>query len=198
MRAVPEASVPFEDFVRARSAALFRTALLLTGQNRSEAEDLLQGALERAYRRWGRICRSGDPERYVRRILANASTDRWRRLGRRGEHALPDDGSGPVTGDHAGEVADRDFLLRALAGLPPRQRAVLVLRYFCDLPEAEIADALGCSTGTVKSQASRALAKLREMTEPVSEVAEPVREVAEPVSEVSEPVRAVAETECQR
>jgi RNA polymerase sigma-70 factor (sigma-E family) len=178
MRAVPEASVPFEDFVRARSAALFRTALLLTGQNRSEAEDLLQGA-ERAYRRWGRICRSGDPERYVRRILANASTDRWRRLGRRGERSLPDDGSGPVTGDHAGDVADRDFLLRALAGLPPRQRAVLVLRYFCDLPEAEIAEALGCSPGTVKSQASRALAKLREMTEPAREVAETVREVAE-------------------
>jgi RNA polymerase sigma-70 factor (sigma-E family) len=185
MRAVAEASVPFEDFVRARSAALFRTALLLTGQNRSEAEDLLQGALERAYRRWGRICRSGDPERYVRAILANASTDRWRRLGRRGEHSLPDDGSGgPVTGDHAGEVADRDFLLRALAGLPPRQRAVLVLRYFCDLPEAEIAAALGCSTGTVKSQASRALAKLREMSEAGREGARPER--------------AVAETECQR
>jgi RNA polymerase sigma-70 factor (sigma-E family) len=161
MRAGPEAIVPFEDFVRARSAALFRTAMLLTGQNRPEAEDLLQGALERAYRRWGRICRSGDPERYVRRSLANASTDRWRRLGRRGERQLAADASGPVTGDHAGEVADRDFLLRALAELPPRQRAVLVLRYYCDLPEAEIADALGCTPGTVKSQASRGLARLR-------------------------------------
>lgn len=69
-------SVPFEDFVRARSAALFRTALLLTGQHRAEAEDLLQGALERAYRHWGRVCRAGDPERYVRRILANAAIDR--------------------------------------------------------------------------------------------------------------------------
>jgi DNA-directed RNA polymerase specialized sigma24 family protein len=77
----------FEAFVRARSAALFRTAMLLTGQNRSEAEDLLQSALERACRRWGRICRSGDPERYVRRSLANASTSRWRRLGRRAERA---------------------------------------------------------------------------------------------------------------
>jgi RNA polymerase sigma-70 factor (sigma-E family) len=161
MRAGPEAIVPFEDFVRARSATLFRTAMLLTGQNRSEAEDLLQGALERAYRRWGRICRSGDPERYVRRSLANASTDRWRRLGRRGERSLPANASGPVTGDHAAEVADRDFLLRALAGLPPRQRAVLVLRYYCDLPETEIADALGCTAGTVKSQASRGLARLR-------------------------------------
>jgi DNA-directed RNA polymerase specialized sigma24 family protein len=74
MRTGPGASVSFEDFVRARSAALFRTALLLTGQDRAEAEDLLQGALERAYRHWGRVCRSGEPERYVRRILANAST----------------------------------------------------------------------------------------------------------------------------
>jgi RNA polymerase sigma-70 factor (sigma-E family) len=171
MRAGRETSVPFEEFVRARSAALFRTAMLLTGQNRTEAEDLLQGALERAYRRWGRICRAGDPERYVRRILANASTDRWRRLGRRGERSLTADASGPVAGDHAAGVADRDFLMRALAGLPPRQRAVLVLRYFCDLPEAEIADALGCSVGTVKSQASRGLARLREISEPEPAVA---------------------------
>jgi len=168
MRVGPGTSVPFEDFVRARSAALFRTALLLTGQHRAEAEDLLPGALERAYRHWGRICRSGDPERYVRRILANASTDRWRRLGRRPEHSLPADPGGTAAGDHASEVADRDFLLRALAGLPPRQRAVLVLRYFCDLPEADIADALGCSVGTVKSQASRGLTRLREISEPAS------------------------------
>ena len=79
MRAGRETSVPFEEFIRARSAALFRTAMLLTEQNRTEAEDLLQGALERAYRRWGRICRDGDPERYGRRILAHASADRWRR-----------------------------------------------------------------------------------------------------------------------
>jgi len=166
-----EASVPFEEFVRARSAALFRTALLLTGQHRAEAEDLLQGALERAYRHWGRICRSGDPERYVRRILANASTDRWRRLRRRPEHSLPAEPGGELAGDHASDIADRDFLLRALAGLPPRQRAVLVLRYFCDLPEAEIADALGCSVGTVKSQASRGMARLREISEPPSAAA---------------------------
>jgi len=151
--------------VRYRSAALFRTALLLTGQDRAEAEDLLQGALERAYRRWGRICRAGDPERYVRRILANASTDRWRRLRRRPERELPPDAAGLVESDHAADVVERDFLLRALAGLPPRQRAVLVLRYFCDLPEAEIADALGCSAGTVKSQASRGLARLRAISE---------------------------------
>jgi RNA polymerase sigma-70 factor (sigma-E family) len=175
----PETSVPFEDFVRARSAALFRTALLLTGQDRAEAEDLLQGALERAYRRWGRICRAGDPERYVRRILANASTDRWRRMRRRPERELPPDAAanpapGLVEGDHAADVVERDYLLRALAGLPPRQRAVLVLRYFCDLPEAEIADALGCSAGTVKSQASRALARLRAVSDPRAQTAQEV------------------------
>jgi RNA polymerase sigma-70 factor (sigma-E family) len=175
----PETTVPFEDFVRARSAALFRTALLLTGQDRAEAEDLLQGALERAYRRWGRICRAGDPERYVRRILANASTDRWRRLRRRPERELPADAAGLAEGDHAADVVERDFLLRALAGLPPRQRAVLVLRYFCDLPEAEIADALGCSAGTVKSQASRALARLRASSEPSRPDAAKAAEAAE-------------------
>jgi RNA polymerase sigma-70 factor (sigma-E family) len=170
MRNGPDAGVPFEDFVRARSAALFRAALLLTGQDRAEAEDLLQGALERAYRHWARICRQGDPERYVRRILANASTDRWRKLGRRPEYVLPGDGVTAAADDHAGDVADRDFLLRALAGLAPRQRAVLVLRYYCDLPEAEVADALGCSVGTVKSQASRALTRLREISGPVPAV----------------------------
>jgi RNA polymerase sigma-70 factor (sigma-E family) len=173
MRAMPDVSVPFEDFVRARSAALFRFALLLTArQDRSEAEDLLQEALERAYRHWPRICRSGDPERYVRRVIANASTDRWRRLRRRPERPLPDDDPGLSASDHASDIADRDFLLRALGGLAPRQRAVLVLRYFCDLSEAETADALGCGVGTVKSQASRGLARLREISEAAPAAAE--------------------------
>jgi RNA polymerase sigma-70 factor (sigma-E family) len=163
----PEAPIAFDDFVRARSAALLRTALLLAGgRGRPEAEDLLQTALERAYRHWGRICRSGDPERYVRRVLANASVDWWRRLRRRPEQALSGEEPGPPAVDHADTIAQRDFLLRALAGLPPRQRAVLVLRYFCDMSEAEIADALGCTTGTVKSQASRGLARLRELSQP--------------------------------
>ncbi len=160
-----DARVSFEDFVHARSASLMRTALLLTGQNRAEAEDLLQLALERAYRHWPRVCESGEPERYIRKILANASADRWRRLARRPEQALPAGDGGPCVPDHTAEVADRDFLLRALAELPPRQRAVLVLRYFDDLPEAEVAEMLGCSLGTVKSHAARALARLREAAE---------------------------------
>ena len=155
-----ESEVAFEDFVRARSGSLLRTALLLTGQRRAEAEDLLQIALERAYRHWPRICGSEGPERYVRRILASASADRWRRLARRPEQAIPI-GGGPVVPDRTAEVADRDYLLRALAALPLRQRAVLVLRYFDDLSEAETAAMLGCSLGTVKSQAARGLARLR-------------------------------------
>src|SRR5215470_1930801 len=155
------AEVSFEEFVYARSGSLLRTALLLTGQDQAEAEDLLQLALERAYRHWARVCRSGEPERYVRGILANASADRWRRLARRAERPLPAGAAGPALPDHAAAVADRDYLLRALAALPPRQRAVLVLRYFDDLSEAETADMLGCSLGTVKSQAARGLARLR-------------------------------------
>ena len=151
----------FEDFVHARSGSLLRTALLLTGQNRAEAEDLLQLALERTYRHWPRICGSDDPERYVRRILANASADRWRRLTRRPEQSLPVGDAGPGVPDHTAAVADRDYLLRALAVLPPRQRAVLVLRYFDDLSEAQTAEMLGCSLGTVKSHTARALARLR-------------------------------------
>jgi RNA polymerase sigma-70 factor (sigma-E family) len=159
IRAAP---VSFEDFVRARGGSLFRTALLLTGQDRAEAEDLLQLALERAYRHWWRICRLDEPERYMRKILANASADRWRQLARRPEQPLNADTSGPIAPDHAARVADRDYLLSALAALPSRQRAVLVLRYFEDLSEAETAQVLGCSIGTVKSHSAKALARLRE------------------------------------
>lgn len=155
----------FEEFVQGSSPRLFRTALLLTGHDRAAAEDLLQVALERAYRHWTRICRSDEPERYVRRILANASHDRWRRAARRRERSMHAGDAAAVTDDHAAAVADRDLLMRALAGLPKRQRTVLVLRYYGDLSEVEIADILGCSVGTVKSQASRGLARLRAMVE---------------------------------
>lgn len=159
----------FEEFVRGSSPRLFRTALLLTGHDRAAAEDLLQIALERAYRHWARICRSEEPERYVRRILANASHDRWRRAARRRERSMHAGDPAAVTDDHAGAVADRDLLMRALAGLPKRQRTVLVLRYYSDLSELEIAGVLGCSVGTVKSQASRGLARLRAAVEPGTE-----------------------------
>jgi RNA polymerase sigma-70 factor (sigma-E family) len=154
----------FEDFVAGSSARLFTMARLLSGGNRAEAEDLLQGAYERAYRRWGRISRRADPERYVRQILVNASVDRWRWLRRHPEIPLLVSHADPGAADTAAAVADRDLLLRGLAALPPRQRAVLVLRYFEDLSEAQTAMMLGCSVGTVKSQAARGLARLRDGT----------------------------------
>ena len=159
---IRKAEVSFEEFVRARSSSLLRTALLLTGQHRAEAEDLLQLALERAYRHWPRVAATGEPERYVRGILANASADRWRRMARRPEQSVPAEFTGPSVPDHTARLADRDYLLRALAALPPRQRAVLVLRYFDDLSEGETARVLGCSLGTVKSHAARGLARLRD------------------------------------
>jgi RNA polymerase sigma-70 factor (sigma-E family) len=158
------ADASFEDFVAGSSARLFTMARLLTGGHRTEAEDLLQGAFERAYRHWGRISRRSEPERYVRQILVNASVDRWRRLRRHPEIPLAA-GAGPATADASAAVADRDLLLRGLAALPARQRAVLVLRYFEDLSEAQTAAILGCSVGTVKSQAARGLARLRAGTD---------------------------------
>jgi RNA polymerase sigma-70 factor (sigma-E family) len=144
----------FDDFVRGRSTALLRTAYLLTG-DRGHAEDLLQGVLERVARRWSTI--SDSPEAYVRRALANAATNRWRR------RHLPDlelYDTHPVP-DATQQVVVRDQLIRGLMVLPRRQRAVLVLRYFEDMTEAETADVLGCSVGTVKSHASRGLDRLR-------------------------------------
>lgn len=158
-----DAADSFEEFVRGRSAYLLKLALLLTGENQAEAEDLLQIALERAYRRRAQLFRDRSPEPYVRRLLVNASIDRRRMLRRRGERPLAAADSGLAVDDRTGEVANRDLLLRSLAVLPPRQRAVLVLRYWEDLSEAEIAGMLGCSAGTVKSQASRGLARLREL-----------------------------------
>jgi len=141
-------------------------AMLLTGHNRADAEDLLQTVLERAFRRWRRICRTGDPGPYIRQMLVNASIDRWRLLRHRPEQPLGSDEVPPVAAglfgpDQSAAIADQDLLWRALAQLPPGQRAVLVLRYYEDLTEAQTAALLGCSVGSVKSQASRALAKLR-------------------------------------
>ena len=154
----------FEEFVAGSSAHLFTLARLLTGGHRAEAEDLLQSAYERTFRHWKRVSQREDPERYVRQILVNASVDRWRRLKRRPEEPMRFPGGDPPVADRAAEIADRDLLLRGLAALAARQRAVLVLRYFEDLSEAQIAEALGCSVGTVKSQAARGLARLRQLT----------------------------------
>ena len=140
-------------------------AMLLTGHSRADAEDLLQTVLERAYRRWRRICRTGDPGPYVRRMLVNAAVDRWRLLRRRPELPFAPDSSPCVATavgpDMTAVLADQDLLWRALALLPTGQRAVLVLRYYEDLTEAQTAAVLGCTVGSVKTQTSRALSKLR-------------------------------------
>jgi RNA polymerase sigma-70 factor (sigma-E family) len=154
----------FEEFVRARSAHLFRLALVLTGWNHAAAQDVLQIALERAYRRRWHLFRDTSPEPYVRRVLVNAAID-WRRGLRRRRELPLDAASWVAVGDRADQVAERDALLRALAALPARQRAVLVLRYWEDLPDAEIAASLDCAEGTVRSLASRGLSRMRQITE---------------------------------
>ncbi len=147
----------FESFVAARSRHLLHAAHLLTG-DRHRAEDLLQTALTRAYLRWDRID-SDDPEGYVRRTMVNAHTDWWRKKPWR-EQAT-DEVPEVAVPDATTSYDARDAVLAALATLSGRQRAVVVLRYYEGLSEAEIAAALGCSAGTVKSAASRAMAKLR-------------------------------------
>jgi RNA polymerase sigma-70 factor (sigma-E family) len=133
-----------------------RTAYLLT-HDWAMAEDLLQTSLVKAWGVWRRI--DADPEPYVRRILINTYATWWRRrwTGERPTDALPES----TVDDQNASYDDRDEVWRALGRLPRRQRAVLVLRYFEDLTEAETADILGISVGTVKSQASKALARLR-------------------------------------
>jgi RNA polymerase sigma-70 factor (sigma-E family) len=145
----------FDRFVVARSQALLRTAYLLV-RDEALAEDLLQTALTKAWFAWGRI--EGEPERYVRRILVNTSASWWRRRwhGERPTADLPE----RRTPDSRDASGDRD-LWDAVGRLPARQRAVVVLRYLEDRTEAETADLMGCSVGTVKSQCSKALAKLR-------------------------------------
>ena len=148
----------FEEFVAGRGQALQRFGYALTG-DWALAEDLLQTAFARAYPRWSRIQRD-DPEAYVRKIMLNTWSSWWRRRWR-GEvpsGQLPD-AAGP---DHYSSVDSRQALRAALAKLPPRQRAVVVLRYHQDLSEAQVAALLGVTAGTVKSQAAKALATLRE------------------------------------
>ncbi|MCO1579977.1 SigE family RNA polymerase sigma factor [Crossiella sp. SN42] len=155
----------FDAFVETRSTALLRTAYLLCAGDRGAAEDLLQDVLERTYGKWRRI--NTAPEAYVRAALANAAANRWRHRSRRVREAPLEDGVPPSLPGHEQQVADRDALLRALAELPHKMRTVVVLRYFDDLTEAQAAQALGCGVGTIKSQTSRGLARLRDLLDPV-------------------------------
>lgn len=151
----------FELFVEQRSTALVRTAYLLTG-DRGHAEDLVQTALLRTARHWARA--RDAPDAYVRRVLVNLSRDRIRSLFRRPrESPLPDEVDAWAVDAGYDRVTERRVVVRALAQLAPRQRQVVVLRFFEDLSVEHTAELLGFSTGTVKSYTSRALARLREL-----------------------------------
>jgi len=155
-----EADDRFRDYAVARLPALQRTALLLTSR-REDAQDILQTALTRLFVAWPRVERTDNPDAYVRRALVNASIDLRRSAWRRRERiadALPEVAVGA---DAFTQIDDQLCLLRALQELTVRQRTVLVLRFYEDLSEAVTAELLNVSVGTVKSQTSRALAKLR-------------------------------------
>lgn len=148
----------FHDFVTSRYVALVRYGLLLTGDH-GHGEDLVQAALVKTYRAWARLHPDGDPESYTRRVMAHSAWRARRRLWWREVPVapLPD-----TTGTDPYEARDTAHLvLGALRRLPAQQRVVLVLRYWGGLSEQQIAAQLGCSPGTVKSRASRALAALR-------------------------------------
>jgi len=150
----------FREFVENRSSALLRTAVLLCGGDRHAGEDLLQNALVKAAGKWQRI---DEPEAYVRRILYRQQVSRWRLKWRRRELSVaePPDGGARTAGDSAAAAELRVVMREALGRLTARQRTVLVLRYFEDLPEADVARLLGCSVGTVRSTTHRSLARLR-------------------------------------
>jgi RNA polymerase sigma-70 factor (sigma-E family) len=151
----------FHQFVSLRTGTLLRLAYLLTGDAHT-AEDLVQESLLRCHRRWEKVTRAASPEAYVRRIVVNQHLS-WRRRRSASELVL-EPGSLPQasTSDIQEAYAARDLLWRSLDGLPARQRTVLVLRYYEDLSDADIAALLGCRVGTVRSLAARAFARLRE------------------------------------
>jgi RNA polymerase sigma-70 factor (sigma-E family) len=149
----------FAEFVVARERALQRTAWLLTG-DWALAEDLVQTALARSWPRWERIRRRDNPEIYVRRVLVNTWLT-WSRRKWRGEQVSESIPDGPGLADHAAEIAMRLVVQEALSSLTARQRAVLVMRVFDDMSEADVARALNVAAGTVKATAAQALARLR-------------------------------------
>ena len=161
----------FREFMHARWPVMVRLAFGLSG-DQGHAEDVAQAAFARAYASWPRVRRSGDPNAYVRQIVVNENRNRFRkrRVAERLTDSPPESGFVHVAGiDATREYDERSALITALQRLGQRQRAVIVLRYWMDLTEHETAVVLNCSVGTVKSQASRALATLRQDTELVDE-----------------------------
>lgn len=157
----------FDQFARDHVDGLLRTAFLISWDER-EAEDLVQECLFKVARAWPRIRSMDQPGAYTRRILVNLAIDGSPRRARRRSELEAPAGVEESGADPFGALAERADLLDALATLPRQQRAVLVLRYFNDLSEAQAAAALGCSQGTIKSSASRGLARLRAALSPTS------------------------------
>ncbi|MFC6083939.1 SigE family RNA polymerase sigma factor [Sphaerisporangium aureirubrum] len=161
----------FREFVASRSPALMRLGYLLTGGDQHAAEDLLQTVLIRTAARWTRI---DDPEPYVRRAMYRQQVSWWRLAARRRETVVPEAPDIPARDDM--NAAELKLVLRhALARLTARQRAALVLRFFADLPEGEVAQVMGCSVGTVRSTVHRSLARLRVLAPELAELDAPRR-----------------------
>ncbi|MGW2486733.1 SigE family RNA polymerase sigma factor [Streptomyces sp. NPDC001606] len=159
----------YDAFVAARWSVLFHLARLLTGGDRHRAEDLLQESLVKLWFVWPKVAEEA-PEAYVRTVLARAAARSARRRwwGERPVAELPEEA---VAGDLSAVVAERSRLEAALAQLTPRQRAAVVLRYYQDLPDRQVAEALGCPVGTARSHAARGVARLRLL---LADVIEPV------------------------
>ncbi|MEP7331158.1 MAG: SigE family RNA polymerase sigma factor [Terracoccus sp.] len=151
----------FVAFLDAHRVTLFRTAYLLTGDP-GRAEELMQDTMVRLYPQWERVTQAEAPLAYVRRSLVNSFTSSRRRRANRAVSLIAA-GDPPAGGDAFAAVSDRSHLWQLLLTLPERQRAALVLRFFLDLPDAEIARSLACREATVRSLASRGLAALRRL-----------------------------------
>jgi len=154
-------TVTFDEYVRLRGPALVRLARLIAG-DRHRGEDVLQEVLTKAYPRWSSIIAGGQPDVYVRRMLINAHLS-WRR--RRSSRETASDSASVERADRAdisAEAAERDAVWRLIVGLPPKQRATIVLRFYEDLDDSTIAEILGCSPATVRTHTMRALAALRQ------------------------------------
>jgi RNA polymerase sigma-70 factor (sigma-E family) len=154
--------IAFGDYVRSRGGSLLRAAHALTG-NRADAEDLVQATLVKAYQSWSNITDPAALDTYVRRVMVNTHISGWRR--RRVDEYPTDQVPDSVTADQTGERDLQELVQRAVDRLPRRMRAAVMLRYYDDMSEPEVAAALGVSVGTVKSTVARAVAKLREDTE---------------------------------
>lgn len=159
----------FTGFVGEHRSQLLRAARLLAAGDDAFAEDLVQTTLTKVYLAWPKVRRADDPARYAHRMLTNAFIDDTRRAYRRKEQSQPEPADHVLLGMDPPDHTVRDVVLTALAGLAPQQRAVVVLRHWLDLDVETTAQALGCTTGTVKSTNSRALAHLRTALTPLTD-----------------------------